>query len=135
MMHLLLIALILLTTPAWAVSPDEAAGWSDDLLFVRETLPAVHPDPFNTLPRETFDSSIDMLIDRLPSMGHAEIIAELAAVGDGHTRLTLPMSEGSERSPGRRSIVPHVDVFPRRIWRISPRSLAVSGFHSTGNGW
>lgn len=82
-----------------AVSPEESQAWREDLRFVQERMPEIHPNLFHTLPRAEFDASIDTLIDRLPGMSHHEIIAELAAivaaVGDGHTRLTLPLVEGS----------------------------------------
>ncbi len=92
------------------VSPEESRAWREDLRFVQSEMPAVHPNLFHTLPHDEFDASIDTLIERLPSMAHHEIIAELAAivaaVRDGHTRLTLPVVRGSGLFTGHSATPP-----------------------------
>lgn len=84
-------------TPGRAVSSGEAEAWREDLRFVQSEMPAVHPDLFHSLPREAFDASIDTLIQNLRALTQDEIIVELAeivaSIGDGHTRLTLPVTE------------------------------------------
>jgi len=86
-------------TIAGAASGKEADAWRKDIRFLQREMPAVHPDLFHSLSRAEFDDSINALIERVPAMTQPEIITRLAAiiaaVGDGHTRLTLPLFEGS----------------------------------------
>ncbi len=108
------------------VSPDHAAAWAEDLRFVRERMPDVHPDLFHAMTRDAFDASIDTLIARTPSMSHHELIVELAAivaaVGDGHTRLTLPIVDGSGFFTGHSPTPP--PAFPAMRFRYLPVRLA-----------
>ena len=82
------------------VSPSWVDAWRADLRFVSVTLPELHANLFHTLTPDEFDAAIDDLSDRVPSMSHHEIVVGLAAivaaVNDGHTRLTLPLVEGAE---------------------------------------
>jgi len=45
------------------ISPNETTAWREDLRFIQQELPDVHPNPFHTLTREEFDASIDKLIE------------------------------------------------------------------------
>jgi hypothetical protein len=85
-------------------------AWHADLDYVRQTLPETHAQLFHTLSEADFNLSIDSLSDRLPEHSQHEIIVELtaivAAVNDGHTRLTLPMVEGSDFFAGHSSTPP-----------------------------
>lgn len=103
MKALLLIAAFAVPSPALTddvtVSPEEAAAWIADLEFVRTALPENHANLFHSLTPDEFHALIDALCERVPSMAEHEIVVELAAIvaaiEDGHTRLTLPMVEGS----------------------------------------
>lgn len=84
---------------AEAVSAEWALNWRDDLRFLARQLPRIHPDPFTRLSREAFEAGIDELIETAPERTHHELVVGLAklvaALGDGHSRLTLPLAEGS----------------------------------------
>jgi len=109
------------------VSREEEQAWREDLRFVQREMPAVHPDLFHTLSRDEFNGSIERLAERLPLMTQHEIIAGLAAVvaavGDGHTRLTLPMVEGSGFFAGH-STTPH-PTSPAMMFHYLPIRLAI----------
>ena len=81
------------------VSEDWAQNWQDDFRFLARELPKAHPDPFAKLSRADFEARIDELIEAAPAMAHEELVVGLARVvaslGDGHTRVTLPLSESS----------------------------------------
>ena len=85
---------------AETVSEAWAQNWQDDLRFLARQLPRTHPDPFTRLSREEFEARIDELIEAAPDSTHPELVVGLArllaAFGDGHTRLTLPLAEGSD---------------------------------------
>ena len=81
--------------------PDEwVVAWRDDLSFVKKSLPETHAQLFHSISEPEFNASIDLLGERVPELSHQEIIVELSAIvasiNDGHTRLTLPMVEGSD---------------------------------------
>lgn len=79
------------------VSPEWAQSWQDDLRYFARELPRVHPAPFGELTREQFDRRIDELIAAAPERSHSELVVGLAeivaALGDGHSRVTLPLSD------------------------------------------
>lgn len=74
------------------------AKWREDLDFARERFPEVHANLFHEMSRETFESEIDALSARLPELSQAQVAVELARIvaeiGDGHTRVSLPLAEG-----------------------------------------
>lgn len=78
-----------------AVSPEWAARWREDLAFLGRELPKTHADLYHSMPRDSFEARLSRLEAALPGLEHRDIavaIAELVAgVGDGHTRLTLPV--------------------------------------------
>lgn len=84
---------------ARALTPDRVVAWREDLEFVRVELPRLHPDPFTELSRTEFDALLGALDGRLGELQPHEVVVELAAIvasiHDGHTRLTLPVVEGS----------------------------------------
>ena len=87
---------------AWSmpVSGEWIEKWRVDLGVVRDALPEIHPDPFHNVSRDEFERELDALADRVPTLEHSEIVVELtrivARIGDGHTRLTLPLGPGIE---------------------------------------
>jgi hypothetical protein len=79
------------------MSVDSVESWRGDLEFVSEKLPESHANLFHTLSRKEFDNALASLSGRLPALNHTQAIVELAtivaSVSDGHTRLTLPISQ------------------------------------------
>ncbi|MCH7548076.1 MAG: hypothetical protein IH969_00825 [Candidatus Krumholzibacteriota bacterium] len=100
--HLILVLLMTTSTTALhaeTVSPEWAVKWQEDLAFVSKKLPESHADLFHAMTPEEFSAAVTALSARVPTMSHHEIVVELAVivalVRDGHTRLTLPMVEGT----------------------------------------
>ncbi len=86
------------------VTTEWAKAWQADLDFVGQELPQAHANLYHTVSAAEFDASLKLLRSRVPTLSHHEITVELAAIiasiGDGHTRLTLPMVDGSGFSQG-----------------------------------
>ena len=111
------------------ISEEWIQAWRADLEFVKQTLPETHAQLFHTLSQTDFNSAVEVLSTRIPGLSHHEIIVELAAivaaVNDGHTRLTLPMVEGSNFFAGHSSTPPPNDLsmmfnhFPIRLYVYS----------------
>jgi len=78
-----------------AIEPAWVDRWRQDLAFLETEMPKVHADLFHTLPRDSFEVRIARLRAAVPHMAQHEIVVAIAslvaAVGDGHTRLTLPV--------------------------------------------
>lgn len=124
-----LLAVVLATAAAGAtaetVSAEWAQSWQDDLRFLARELPRTHPDPFTVLDRAEFEARVDELIEAAPTMSHEALVVELArlvaALGDGHTRVTLPLPEGAGIFLGHsKTPAPHVpglvfDLLPLRL--------------------
>src|SRR5262245_37322695 len=72
-----------------------AIDWSADLDFLQRELPNTHPNAFHAVSREAWEATIAKLRDRASSMPPAAVAVEIsrivAMIGDGHTRLTLPV--------------------------------------------
>jgi hypothetical protein len=104
---------LVVATRAPALTDQEIQAWHEDLEFVRTELPANHPDLFHWLARSDFEDQITSLERRLPSLQPHEVVVELAAtvalVRDGHTRVTLPLVEGSGFFRGHASTPPPSD--------------------------
>jgi hypothetical protein len=99
------LAVILAYTPSASAVPVDgewARRWRADLETVRVEIPNVHANAFHTISRDEWNAAIDDLERRVPSLEHHRIIVELAKlivrIGDGHTRLTLPVVHGHGRS-------------------------------------
>jgi hypothetical protein len=76
-----------------------AADWSADLDLLRREVPKMHPNAFHATTREAFEASIEKLKSEAPSLPSHVVVAEIAkivaSIGDGHTRLTLPVDPNS----------------------------------------
>ncbi len=87
-----------------AMQPEWVEKWSEDLDFAAEQLEERHPDAFHSLSRQDLRQEILQLTERLPELEHYEVAVELARivarVGDGHTRLTLPLAPGVDFMQG-----------------------------------
>jgi len=111
-----------LAAPLAALSPDRADAWREDLEFLAREAPAKHPDFFHSLSRESWDAELDAFSRALPEMAPHEVVVELArivaAVGDGHTRLTLPLAPGIDFFRGHSETPPPND--PALVLRQLP---------------
>ncbi|MGA9575584.1 MAG: hypothetical protein WBS20_16715, partial [Lysobacterales bacterium] len=107
------------------VSEEWVQKWRADLEFVKQTLPVTHAQLFHTLSEEDFNSAIETLSVRVPGLSHHQIIIDLAAivasVGDGHTRVSLPMVEGSDFFEGHSTTPPPND--PSMVFNLYPIRL------------
>lgn len=111
----LLLVVLAAAAPAAATPTPGGAGlsaewvgrWRTDIEFLRVELPEVHADAFHSAERSELDAAIDDLEAKLPELQQHEAIVELARivarVGDGHTRLTLPLGPGIEFEQGHSS--------------------------------
>lgn len=134
---LLTLAIVLLLAPVAAVA-DEASvpvsgewveRWRSDLAVLAEKIPARHPDPYKLIDSAEFKAELDRLSARLPEMAHHEVVVEVARIvariGDGHTRLTLPLQEGSAiflgHSKTPAAIAPGLrfGTLPLSLWQYS----------------
>lgn len=94
---------ILLTTALAAASPvrfsnargqdDERDRWAADVDFLARELPARHKNLFFKITPEEFQAGVAALKARIPKLGRAEFLTELArlvaGVGDSHTSFTV----------------------------------------------
>ncbi len=108
---LLLVALLAGLPMAAAPMPSEwLARWRSDLEFLATELPAQHPRFDDRESRAALETGLATLGERLPELDHPHAVFELArivaAIGDGHTRLTLPLAPGSDFVQG------HTDTQP-----------------------
>src|SRR3954452_16727337 len=76
-----------------------ATDWSSDLDLLRREVPKMHPNAFHATTREAFDAAIEKLKSDAPSLPPHVVVAEIAkivaSIGDGHTRLTMPVDPNS----------------------------------------
>ena len=93
----------LLTTALAAVSPgtspnargqgEERDRWAADVDFLARELPARHKNLFFKITPEEFQAGVAALKARIPKLGRAEFLTELArlvaSVGDSHTSFTV----------------------------------------------
>lgn len=107
---------VLLAAPASIAQPKPvdrheidvvwAARWRHDLDFARIEMAKTHIRIDHTTPLAELNSTIDDLERRLPTLAHHEAVVELARIvamiGDGHTRLTLPLDPASGFVGGHR---------------------------------
>lgn len=65
--------------------------WRDDLRFMASEMPKVHKNLFHTISKAQFDSAVQSLGERIPSLKRHQIIVEMARIaaliGDGHTNI------------------------------------------------
>jgi hypothetical protein len=114
------LATVALAAPVGAsdVKPTQALprltrdDWRADLEFAREAMPKQHANLFHTLPREEYEAAFDRLLGDVDGLEEHEIIVGLvaivAAVGDGHSRLTLPLESTDA------AVVGHTGTAPSR---------------------
>ena len=73
------------------VDKAEAEKWREDLHHMAREMEARHKNLFHTTTREQFESAVNKLDERIPTLARHQIIVELARiaalVGDGHTNV------------------------------------------------
>lgn len=76
-----------------------AADWKSDLDLLRLELPKMHPNAFHATTAEVFDVAIEKLKSEASTLPSHVVVAEIArivaSIGDGHTRLTIPVDPSS----------------------------------------
>jgi hypothetical protein len=114
MRKLLALALALVVAaPAYAL-PAEA--WQRDLTALRDAYAKTHPSPWHKLSQAEFDRMADRLATDIPTLDDRQVIARMieliAATGEGHTRLTLPLTDSAGVFLGHaKTETPKVPVF------------------------
>src|SRR5437870_4015795 len=81
------------------LSAGEGAGapldWNGDLDTLQRELPKIHPSAFHATSPDAFNAAIAKLRASAPSLPPHVVAAEIskivATIGDGHTRLTMPI--------------------------------------------
>ncbi|MBA2919541.1 MULTISPECIES: S41 family peptidase [Sphingomonas] len=121
---LIMAAAVLAASPAWAL-PAEA--WQRDLTALREAYAATHPSPWHKLSRAEFDRMADRLAADIPSLDDRQVMARMieliAATGEGHTRLTLPLPEDAGVFLGHaKTEAPKLPVFATLPIRLTAAS-------------
>jgi hypothetical protein len=70
-----------------------AKAWQEDLHFLAKELPKRHDNLFHTMMRDSFETAVAELDQRIPALTRHQLIVELARivalVGDGHSRIDL----------------------------------------------
>ena len=74
---------------------------------------AAHPEPFRKTSKAALDQAADALAAELPTLKDYQVVARMAALvamlGDGHSRLRLPMAEGADLFGH------HTEIHPAKI--------------------
>lgn len=86
----------LLTTPAAGqtarLDTADVRRWREDLAFLRKEMPAHHANLFHEMTRAQFDSALNSIDARLPTLARHQVIVELeklaAMIGDGHSNVS-----------------------------------------------
>jgi hypothetical protein len=72
------------------------AQWRKDLRELARKLTQNHRSPFHAVSKGDFEKAVASLDRRIPSLADHQVIVEMARlaamIGDGHTRLSLPLS-------------------------------------------
>jgi len=88
--------LLLAAVPVRALTPEQ---WREDLVTLRAAI-AAHPDPFRKTSKAAIDQAADALAAELSTLQDYQAVARMAGLvamlGDGHSRLRLPMAQGAD---------------------------------------
>ena len=110
--------------PLVSLSSDD---WRADVQFARESMPKQHANLFHTLSRQEYEAAFDRLLNDVDGLEEHEIIVRLAtivaAVGDGHSRLTLPLESMEVAAAGHTGTTPsQAQTFRRLPLRLTRAS-------------
>ena len=114
---LILLLLLLAAVSVRAITPEQ---WREDLVILRAAI-AAHPDPFRKTSKAAIDQAADALAAELPTLQDyqavARMVALVAMLGDGHSRLRLPMAEGAD-------LLAIIPIIRRRLSRLDISQFA-----------
>ncbi len=120
---------MLISVQLGAVPLDWQERWRQDLDYLAAQLREIHPQPFAKVDEAVFDSELARIRDDLAALEHHEVVVELATLlarlGDGHSRVTLPLDEQVEFFQGH-SPTPPPEVDGLRF-RAFPIRLSLLG--------
>jgi hypothetical protein len=110
---------VLVGTSANALTVEQ---WKQDLATLRSAI-AAHPNPSLNASKADLEQHEDALAVELSSMNDPQVIARMATLvamlGDGHSRLTLPLPEGADLFGSHGKIepakIPPFASFPIRL--------------------
>ena len=92
----ILVPFLLSAFPANALTPEQ---WTQDLATLRGAI-AAHPNPYAKTSKVALDKATDALVGQLGTFHDYEVVARMAALvamlGDGHSRLELPIAETAD---------------------------------------
>jgi len=111
-------------------------NWNADLTYLENELPRVHPNAFHTISRETFHAAVESLRTRAAGLEPHEVVVEMArlvaSIGDGHTRLTIPIDPSAGFFQGHSTTAPPKD--PSLMFHALPLRFVIlpNGLYTTG---
>lgn len=117
-----------------AMPPEAADRWRSDLAFAAARMPELHANLFHSLPEERFGAMLAALDADLAGLEEFEAVVRLAeivaAIGDGHSRLALPLAPAAADSAEHTATpAAHVPTFAHIPLRLS---LAADGLVVVG---
>ena len=102
-------------------------NWNNDLTHLANEVPKLHPNPYHTTARETYVAEIEQLRKRAPELAPHEVIVDMARIvallGDGHTRLTLPLDPAAGFFQGHSKTDPPKD--PSLTFHAIPQRFTI----------
>lgn len=94
------LGLALLVAPGTGNTAPTPGQWREDLRTLADALTSIHRDAGRRVPLDSLRGAVDELDRRIPALPTHEVILGMsrivARVGDGHTRLGLPIDYGWE---------------------------------------
>ena len=108
------LAMVAIVSAAQA-RPSAPATAADDVRELGRSIEQIHPDPFRSVPRQRFESGVDTLARRAPSISRNELLVGvmriMALLGprNGHTGLF----------PGDPSHTRELHLYPLRLYRFT----------------
>jgi len=113
-LFVVLLAVVLIASSAQA-RPSAPSAAADDVRFLAESIESMHPEPFRSVSRQRFQSEVNDVARRAPSLSRSELLVELlrivALLGprNGHTGI-FPLD------PAHRS---ELHLFPLRLYEFA----------------
>jgi hypothetical protein len=102
-------------------------SWNNDLTHLATEVPKLHPNPYRVTSRGTYEAEIERLRTRAPELAPHEVVVEMARIvaliGDGHTRLTLPLDASAGFFQGHSKTDP--PKFPELMFHAIPQRFVI----------